>query len=315
MLNNLKKYLIGFIIGISLGGPVLYAASTGSIGALFIKVGLDWKLMGDEIEYNTVDSSEIEDNSLLSIDILDDTIEGIDIKDGSIVSLDLQESYLTSTGIAVDSDKLDGLDSTDLYTEVSNVQLTATGIITNTLIVDNIVLGGSSFTGVSEAAPTCTDTTWWPSTAEYCTGTAYTQTSDCGNTQAAIGTASCSLPSNISKTTTKNLSTKGYWGEGNGCVDVDITCGPIGQSCNISWNKIGNDFTFSNLGTVKIVKGDTVVSGSVAGTLGNHTCTVKWDSVDNQIKVYGKEQRTGIYWTYQKQGAGIVNAVAWYILD
>jgi len=316
MLNNLKKYVIWFIIWISLWWPVLYAASTWSIGALFTKVSLDWKLMWDQIEDNTIDESELENNGILSIDIQNESIEGEDIKDFSIESWDLKESYLSFSWIALDSDTLDGLDGTDLYTQVSNVQITSTGIVANVIVVDNIILGWSSYTWISlPSATVCTDTVWWPSIAEHCSGVSFTQTSDCGNTQLALWTASCSLPSNISTISTKNFATKGVWGEGNGCVDVDITCGPIWSSCDISWNKIGNDFTFSNLGTVKIVKGDTVDSWIVTWTLSDHSCIVKWDSADNQVKVYGLEKRPTVYWTYQKQGAWIVNSVSWYTLD
>ncbi len=38
----------------------------------------------------------------------------------------------------------------------------------------------------------CLDTTWTPSTTLYCSGTTFTQTSNCGNTRTATGTKSCS---------------------------------------------------------------------------------------------------------------------------
>lgn len=41
---------------------------------------------------------------------------------------------------------------------------------------------------------TCTDTSWSPSTSTVCSGTQFTQASNCGNERNAVGTMDCSVP-------------------------------------------------------------------------------------------------------------------------
>lgn len=56
--------------------------------------------------------------------------------------------------------------------------------------------GGASCTGESTQTQgcgggTCTDTTWLPDTSTVCTGTSFTQTSNCNRTRSSVGTKNC----------------------------------------------------------------------------------------------------------------------------
>ena len=103
MLQNLKKYIIWFLIWISCVWAVSYAANVGSIGALFTDITWDWKLMWDEIEDGTIDSTEIEDNTILSDDILDGTITQSDLWTNSVWSWQLQANSVWSWQLQANS--------------------------------------------------------------------------------------------------------------------------------------------------------------------------------------------------------------------
>ena len=69
----------------------------------------------------------------------------------------------------------------------------------------NTVCSGTSFTqtsncgsthtttGTKDCSVSCTDTSWTPSTSTVCEGDAFTQTSNCGNPRSATGTQQCTV--------------------------------------------------------------------------------------------------------------------------
>ncbi len=324
MLTSFKKYLVWFVIGLSVVWSVSYATNNGSIWALFIDIAWNWKLMWDDIQDNTIDSSEIENSSILGIDIQDGSIEWVDIQDGTIEAVDLKDIYLNSSSIALNSEKLDGLDSTDFYEQVWNVQITSTWISTNTIELDEIILWGISITGAltTPSAPTvCVDYTWWPSTAEYCSGVSFVQISNCGNPKPMFWIKDCTVPSNLTFGVTKNFFTSAPLAK-VGCVDVDIACATP-WVCTVSWKWIGVIWSIwpsmnvsSDMWTAILLLWQTVESPVVLYyTWAENSCVVKWDSIDNNIKVYWKVQNYWDYWTYQNWIIGTQSAVVWYTLD
>ncbi|QFR39057.1 hypothetical protein A9Q91_02370 [Candidatus Gracilibacteria bacterium 28_42_T64] len=95
MLSSFKKYLIGFIIGISFVGSISYAANTGSIGSLF-----NYLSVGSENGLSIIGSIWRLDGTK----ILDETITSYEIQDGTITGDDLKDSYVNSTGGIVTGD-------------------------------------------------------------------------------------------------------------------------------------------------------------------------------------------------------------------
>ncbi len=335
MLTSFKKYLLWFIIGLSLIWSVSYAANNGSIWALFIDIAWNWKLMWDDVQDSTIDTSEIQDNSIVSADIQNESIEWIDIKDGTIEAADLAEIYINSTWTSLDSEMLDWLDSTDFYTQVWNIQITSTWISTNIIELDEIILWGVSITGALLTPPSvCTDNVWSPSSAETCSGIFFTQTSNCWATKTGIWIKTCPGPSNtnlvigvpkIAVTAGAKIDSMMY-GKFQikvGCIDVDVTC-TVWWTCMIWWNTIGMTDNPFYLDSVTVFNETSTITPWQAATSSIHTssdtgaeftCVVKWDTADNMIKVYWNvESTTWTYNTYQKEW-DVANAVAWYILD
>ncbi len=50
---------------------------------------------------------------------------------------------------------------------------------------------GNVYNGLSSSGSCCVDTSWTPATSTFCSGTNFTQTSNCGRTRVAVGTKSC----------------------------------------------------------------------------------------------------------------------------
>jgi len=84
-----SKYFISWLIFAWLIMWTWVFASTtwaGTIWSLFKKVGSDYRLMWDNIENNTIDSSEIEDNTLTSDDLWINSVWNSELQDNSIWS-------------------------------------------------------------------------------------------------------------------------------------------------------------------------------------------------------------------------------------
>jgi len=103
-----------------------YAATNGTLWELFkLMPSGEYKLMWDNIEYNTVDSSEIENNSLTSADLAADSVWSSELANNSVWSLNIINNTITETDIsdsfkARDSNKVDNIDSTQFIRSDQN---------------------------------------------------------------------------------------------------------------------------------------------------------------------------------------------------
>lgn len=113
-MKDLKKYIIWFIIWLSLISSIAYAANTWSIWSLFENISWIWYLKVDSIKDDTIDSSKIKDETITSADIKDweistsdlasDSVTSNKIKDGTIIEDDLDESLLNSIVYTTEQD-------------------------------------------------------------------------------------------------------------------------------------------------------------------------------------------------------------------
>ena len=63
-MNNLKKYLVWFLVALLWVWTITYAADNWTIGDLFVQVWTEWKLLWSNIANNTVTTDKLANNTV-----------------------------------------------------------------------------------------------------------------------------------------------------------------------------------------------------------------------------------------------------------
>ncbi len=146
---------------------------------------------------------------------------------------------------------------------------------------------GTIYNGTKTDGVCCVDTVWAPATSTVCSGTSFTQTSNCGRTRNAVGTKVCPLVCSGGVSTTCTLCVDGdisacfaYGGEWTGthcCVSDITTCAPGDVSACFAYGGIWTGTYCCAKGIC--VTGDVSMCFSSGGVWTGDYCCFEGDTV------------------------------------